>query len=107
MARNRPNNLHAVKNLAEASATLAEIAGVKRDLKAIEGRLNAEIDHLKAQAEIEASPIQVKLKQLEAGLQAFAEYNRDLFKDRRSRELDFGTIGFRKSKEIKPQPKMT
>jgi hypothetical protein len=57
---------------------------------------------------MQAMPLQSRLASIEGGLLAFAEHNKDdLFKSKRSRELDFGTLGYRRSKEIKPQPKKT
>lgn len=108
MARRKPTNLHHIKDLAEANAVLAEIAGIRRTLGSIEDELNTRIDKAKQLAEATAAKHLSRLEALENGLLAFAEYNKDeLFAERRSRELDFGTLGYRRSCEIKAAPKVT
>lgn len=108
MARNKPKNLYPIKDLKAANAALAEIAGLKRTIGGIESRLNDKIDQLKAQAAADSSPSLSKLDALENGLLAFAVFNKaDLFVEKRSKELDFGAIGFRRSTEVKPKSKIT
>ena len=108
MGRIKPNNLYPVKDLAAANAAMAEIAGIKRSIAELENAMNTAIDRIKADAEVEAAPLQTRLASIEGGLLAFAEHNKDeIFKSRRSRELDFGTLGYRRSKEIRPKPKTT
>lgn len=108
MARSKPDSIKPISDLSQANAALAEIAEIKRELSAIEVDMNEAIDRLKAQAEAQAAPLQAKIKVLEGGLQAFAEYNKkSLFTDKRSKELDYGTIGYRKSSQIKPKAKTT
>lgn len=95
-----------VRNVDQANETLAEIAAVKRHIKAIESEMNEIIDKAKSEAEIKAASHQVKLAALEGGLTAYATGAKaELFPQRRSVELDFGRIGFRKSVEIKAIPK--
>ena len=108
MGRIKPKNLFPVKDLAAANAAMAEIAGIKRSIAELERTMNDSIDLIKAEAERVATPLQNRLASIEGGLLAFAEHNKDeLFKSKRSRELDFGCLGYRRSKEIKPQPKKT
>ena len=108
MARKKPDAIRPIADLERADAALADIAALKRQLAAIEADLNECINLAKAQAEAEAVPLQAKVKAIEGGLQAFAAYNKKtLFSDRRSKALDYGTIGFRKSSQIKPQPRTT
>jgi phage host-nuclease inhibitor protein Gam len=108
MARQKPKNLYPVKDLAAANKALAEIAELKRSIKAQEAAMNDEIDRLKAETEAAVAPLQAKMASLENGLLAFAEFNKDeLFVDKRSKDLDFGSLGYRRSKEIKPMPKKT
>ncbi len=97
-----------VKNLAGANAALKEIAEIKRDLGGIEANLNKQIDELKAGAEAEAAPLHLRLSGLENGLLAYAEREKEkLFTEKRTKALDFGSLGWRRSKEVKPQPKTT
>ena len=108
MGRIKPKNLYPIKDLAAANAAMAEIAGIKRSIAKVESAMNDRIDRIKAEAEVEAAPLQTQLASIEGGLLAFAEHNKaDLFKSKRSRELDFGSLGYRRSKEIRPKPKTT
>lgn len=107
MARSKPE-LYPVHNLDEANQALATISELNRKLTSIESRMNDRIDKAKAGAAAEAAPLKLQVAEIEAGLQAYATANKSsLFKDKRSRQLDYGTIGFRKSKQIKPKPKHT
>lgn len=107
-ARRKPQNLYPVKDLAQANATLGEIAGLKRQIDAINAELNEEMDRMKAEAEAHIAPLAARLTSLENGLLAFAEYNKDeLFAEKRSQELTFGILGYRRSSEIAAQPKRT
>ncbi len=108
MARKKPTNLFPVKDLVQANLVLGEIALLKRNVEAINHDLNDEIDRLKAEAEAKAAPLAARLASLENGLLAYAEHNKDeLFAKKRSKGLDFGELGYRRSTEIKPRPKHT
>ena len=98
MARVKPQNLHPVRSLEDATETLAEIGKLKRCLSDLESRLNDDVDALKADAAEQAAPLRSRLEALENGLAAFGEAQKEsLFKDRRSVVLDYGTLGFRRS----------
>lgn len=108
MARRKPGKIYPVHSLADANQALAEIGELKRRITIIETEMNAAIDQAKAEADSKAGQLQAKIAEIEAGLAAYAEFNkRVLFKERRSQELDHGTIGFRKSSQIKPKAKFT
>ena len=99
--RSKPDNLVHVKDLKAVDAVLAEIAGIKRGLDRIDLDLAEGIDDLRARAAAEAEPLKQRLSALENGLLAFAEYNRpELFRTKKSVDLVFGSIGFRKSTRI-------
>lgn len=108
MARNKPKLMRPVKNLSEADQALADIGELKRKITLIETDMNAAIDAARAAAEVEASPLQAEIAQIEAGLAAFGEFEKkNLFKQKRSYDLAFGSIGFRKSSQIKTKAKHT
>ncbi len=70
--------------------------------------MNDEIDRIKALTEAETAPLITRLNSLENGLMAYAEFNYDtLFAEKKTREYDFGRLGYRISTEIRPQPKTT
>ena len=105
-ARRKPQNLYPVKDLGQADQTIREIAGIKRRIEGINATLNDTIDRAKAEAETLIAPLATRLAGLENGLLAFAEYNKeDLFADRRSRELTYGELGYRRSTEIAAVPR--
>jgi len=106
--RKKPQNLYPVKDLTEANRVLAEIGALKRQIEQVNASLSDDIDRLKADAEAKAAPLQSRLACMENGLLAFAEYNKEeVFVERRSRELTFGTLGYRRSTEIAAKPKHT
>lgn len=106
--RKKPQNLYPVKDLVEANAVLAEIGALKRKISSINDSLSDDIDRLKADAEAKAAPVATRLASLENGLLAFAEYNKgEVFGTKRSLELTFGVLGYRRSSEIAPQTKIT
>ncbi len=108
MPRKKPKNLYPIKNLEDANNAMAQIAAIKRELTGIENKMNEDIDRIKAEADIAAAPLNVRLSSIENGLLAFAEFSKeDLFSEKRSKELDFGSIGYRRSRELKPKPKTT
>lgn len=100
-SRKKPANLHPVKDLTEANAVLAELGSLKRHVEMINVGLSDQVDQLKAEAEAKAAPLLARMANLENGLLAFAEYNKaEVFEDRRSKELTYGVLGYRKSTEI-------
>jgi phage host-nuclease inhibitor protein Gam len=106
--RSKPNSIKPISDLAQANEALAEIAGIKREISEIELNMNAAIDQVKAEGEAAAAPLQARIKAIEGGLQAYAEFNKkSLFAERRSKDLDHGSIGYRKSSQIKPKTRHT
>lgn len=105
-SRVKPDLMVHVKDIEQANVCLGEIAGLKRRIEALEARMNDDIDRIKAEAASKTEPLLRRLKALENGLLAFSEYNRDeLFKKKKSIELAFGLLGYRKSTMVKPLPK--
>lgn len=87
-----------IRDLEEANNALAEIAEIDRAIEAANRQLNEDIDKLKKDVQEDIAPLAERREILGNGLANFAELNRtEMFKDRKSKELDFGTIGFRKS----------
>lgn len=101
MARVKPKTLEPIHNLEEANDALREIGELKRIQKDIELRMNDDIAKIKAGAEQDAASYVSRCTALENGLMAFAEASKtELFKDKRSLELNYGSIGYRKSTEL-------
>lgn len=108
MRRVKPKNYYPVKDLKEANRVLGEVGKLKRQIELLGNKLNDDIDRLKAENQAKVAPVATRLKSLENGLLAYAEMNKDdLFREKRSKELTFGFLGYRRSREIKPKPKHT
>ncbi|HYW03578.1 MAG TPA: host-nuclease inhibitor Gam family protein [Gammaproteobacteria bacterium] len=108
MARKKPDNIEHIADNQHADRVLAEVGALQRQLRGIESDLNDEIDQAKAAAAAKAAPIKERMAELDAGLLAYAEYNKDrLFRKRRSVKLHFGTLGFRRSTQLKTATKWT
>ena len=108
MSRKKVDNIVIIKDLAQANAALGELGAIDRSLEEITSRMNAVIDQVKQRAEADAAPLKDRSRALAGGLKAFAEHQKDsILKDRKSVELAFGRIGFRKSTQVKPAPKST
>ena len=108
MARKKPLNVYPVKTLEDANEALEQIASLRRFVEAEELIMNEQIDQLKAETEMKTMGNLERIKSLENGLQAFCEFNKaELFKRRRSVDLIFGIIGFRKATKLAPLPKIT
>lgn len=100
--RTKPNDFKPIKDLREADNLLGVAAGIRRELSAIDGQMNAAIDNAKQVAEAESHSLQQRLTEIERRLQAFAEYNKaDLFDKKKSVELMHGLFGFRQSTKLK------
>jgi len=103
MAREKPK-VTVLADLKEADAALAELAGLRRDLAAVEGVMNDAIDTIKAEAKAQSA----RVKDLEAALANFAVARKaELFPKKKSLEMTFGLFGFRQSSKLKTLAKWT
>lgn len=108
LKRKKPLNVFPVKSVGDVNEALSNIAMHQRELIAIETKMNSDIDKIKANSTVMAVKHEKKLQGLENGIQAFSEYNKeDLFQKKKSIDLSFGTIGFRKASKLKPVAKNT
>lgn len=108
MARCKPKNVYPIKDLKVANAALAEVLELKRKIDEVQLKMNEQIDRIKAETEVEVAPLQTRIKGIENGLAAFADLKKEeLFSEKRTVEMDFGQMGFRKSSEVKTKPKVT
>lgn len=98
MTRRKPAPVYPVKSLTEANEALKEIANLSRGINVIETHMNEDIDSIKAQAAEETAPLKARMAALENGLMFFSEAQKeDLFREKRSVELDYGSLGYRRS----------
>jgi phage host-nuclease inhibitor protein Gam len=100
MARYKPA-VGKIKTIEDANLALKEIGLLEHQLAVIDGEANKEIATIKEKCAKEGEGLRGRIADLSALLGAYAEYNRaELFKDRKSVELSFGSFGYRKSTAI-------
>lgn len=99
MARKKLNmiTLHSWQECDEALRTIGEHT---RDVAAIEGVMNEQIANAKAIAADKAAPLKEQIAELELALRDYAMTHRDDMDGRKSKQLTFGTVGFRRSTRI-------
>jgi len=100
MARLKPQ-VGKIETLDEANMVLKEIGLLERELEAIDSDAHRQIADIKTKAAKSGEALRKRIADDSALLGAYAEYNRgDLFKDRKSVQLSFGSFGYRKSTSI-------
>jgi phage host-nuclease inhibitor protein Gam len=100
MARLKPV-IGKIKSLGDANLAPREIGTPGRGLAAIDADADRRMAEIKAESAKQGEGIRKRIVDLSAALGAYAEYNRDdLFKDKKTVELTFGSFGFRKSTSI-------
>lgn len=110
MARKKvePTETIHIQNLEEANNVLAQIAECQRQIDRNDTEMNGVIDNIKASAKKVNAPMVEQIRVMENGLAIFAEYQKPvLFKSKKSVELTFGVIGFRKSSKLMLKSKTT
>ncbi|MDR2733396.1 MAG: host-nuclease inhibitor Gam family protein [Spirochaetota bacterium] len=100
MARLKPN-VKKIETIEDANLTLKEIGLLERELEVIDGDAHKQIAEIKTVAVKAGEPIRKRITDLSALLGAYAEYNRaELFRDKKTVQVSFGTFGYRKSTSI-------
>jgi len=84
----------------EVDRCLAEIGRIDRELALLEAAQQESIDKVKADTKAAAEPLQNKKLGLEMAIKEYAESNRAEFIKVKTRELTFGTVGFRLSTSV-------
>jgi len=87
-----------LESWSDVDACLKAIGEVDRELGLLEAAQQEQIDALKCKAA--AEPLQAKKAGLELAIQQYAEANRAEFIKAKTRELTFGTVGFRLSTRV-------
>lgn len=99
MARKRLSGT-ALESWDEVDRCLAEIGRIDRELGLLEAAQQESIDQVKAVTKAAAEPLQNKKLGLEMAIKEYAESNRAEFIKAKTRELTFGTVGFRLSTSV-------
>lgn len=84
----------------DVDQALQRIGELDRDLGMIEAGANEQIDKLKERAKEDAAPLTTEKLRLEAAMKEYCEANRAEFAKLKTRELTFGSVGFRLSSRI-------
>lgn len=84
----------------EADEALRQIGEAQRAIEAEEHKMQEQIDLAKERAAAASQPYQALIGDLEQRLAVFAEVNRDDLGVRKSRELNYGMLGYRKSTKV-------
>lgn len=100
MARVRMPDTPALKNWEEVDLNLKEIGELQRNIEQFEADMNARIADIKLAAELEAKPHQERIKVLEAEIKDYTDQNRDDLGSKKTKEMGFGKLGFRKSTKV-------
>lgn len=99
MARKRLSGTH-FATWDDVDHALKRIGELDRHLGWIEATSNEQIDAIKAASKETATPIAAEKLGLEAAMKEFCEANRSEFAKVKSRDLIFGSVGFRLSTKI-------
>jgi phage host-nuclease inhibitor protein Gam len=90
-----------INSLEDANLVLKEIGLLEKELESIDSEAHKLIAEIKSDAVKKGESIRKRIADDSALLGAYAEYNRgDLFKDKKSVQLSFGSFGYRKSTSI-------
>ncbi|QEJ99844.1 hypothetical protein FUT84_00710 [Treponema phagedenis] len=107
MAKYKPSTGR-IETIEEVNSALKTIGLLEHELDLIDAKSNKEISAIKERAAKDGEGKRKQIAELAAKIGAFAEYNRDeLFIDKKTIELTFGTFGFRKSTSISIKTKTT
>jgi len=99
--RKRIEGTARVKSLDDANQALAEIGRLTMQLEAIDGKAAEKIGKIKEDAAAKGAEARDRIKDLENALTIYSEYNKgELFKDRKSIPLSYGSIGYRLSTKV-------
>jgi len=94
-------NMQKMNDLVEVNEAMKTIRDLKAQIKRFELQAEEKVNEIKQRLSRQLKPLLEKIEPLENGILAFAEYNKDeLFKKKKTIDLVFGLIGFRKSTKI-------
>ena len=85
----------------DVNQALGTIGDNQRMVESFEAEMQEKIDAAKAEAEAKSRLYLDGIKRLEIQIRAFAEAHRDDMDGKKTKTLNFGAVGFRKSTKIK------
>ena len=100
MARKRIEQPAALETWNDVSGALARIGGIDLELGGIEISTQQKIDAAKAKAADASAPLREEKARLETQIASYVESNREELGDKKSKQLYFGVVGYRKSSRV-------
>ena len=108
MAKQKGNSEPIFAGFGAVDVALKEIAVLDRQIAEIEVNKNEEIDRSKTNAIELSTPLVGLKKEMVLNMKAYCEFNKEHFSKQRSREMNWGTVGYRKNPpSLKPLSKWT
>lgn len=89
-----------LKSWDDVDAALKQIGEHQRNITIIEAKMNDKINQAKVKAEDDAKGDKESIKSLEVQVKEFVESNREDLGNKKTKELNFGKVGYRKSTKI-------
>lgn len=86
-----------LKGWREVDKTLQQIAQLQRELDLTDAALNESIEQLRAKYRQESEATEVRIKELVSQVKEYCDANPDEFKQRKTRVLTHGSVGYRES----------
>ena len=90
-----------IADWSKADQMIRKIGSVQRTIQKTEAKYKARAENVKKDMVKEVKPLQERIGVLHRSLEAFATTRQADFKKQRSRNLNFGVLGWRKSTTIK------
>lgn len=85
----------------DVSLALAQLGRMQRNITVLQVAANAKIDAAKEEVRGQLEPLQEQVTVLEKEIERFARKHREDLGERKSKELLFGTVGFRATRKIR------
>lgn len=96
--------LEQLQDWEQVDNAVRDIGELQLQIDAANGRLTERTNELKAAAKAEVAPLEAQQKLLKTLVEAYCHENKAAFAEKRSKELTFGTIGFKIVHKM-PMPK--
>jgi len=95
MARYKPTTGE-LESLADVDKALKELCALEAEIERIDSEADKQIAAIKAKAAEAGKGLRERVKEVSATIKAFCDYHKgEYFKDKKSLDLAFGTIGYR------------
>ena len=97
MGRKRVDAAPVIKSWPDLDQRLKRRRALLADVTKLEAAATGKVEKIKQQLKDDVAPLKDEIKRIEKEAEDFCEFNRDQFGGQKSRKLDFGIVGWRKS----------